>query len=317
MVCAEGIQAFFAKRIIPDKYIKPAPGMKREPIAPVGTLLFTYLSTILVSAGVFAACFAYFSMISTSITTISYELLPGKNCEVLIPKVGLESFSQSTSEGGQFASFRMGYDQCISYLREMAVCGDGNRLDFISLVGVINANNSQYYANGMYSFTPTETAGQTTKLGVFYPDPPPTSFPLPLIDQTPFVGDRSTFHYMSLADDSSLAVYENYDKSKILYDESKDVFYDKSRAATTTGLMKPVDLLGLQAAVGSFKLMDLAAHDGVYYGLGTEALFGSPRDVAVDAQNNVYVADSSHRIVRKIDGTSGVVTSIGMPFVQQ
>ncbi|HKN39815.1 MAG TPA: SMP-30/gluconolactonase/LRE family protein, partial [Acidimicrobiia bacterium] len=45
-------------------------------------------------------------------------------------------------------------------------------------------------------------------------------------------------------------------------------------------------------------------------GPATQALFNQPHGVAVDSHNNVYVSDSKSNKIRKIDATTGVITTI-------
>lgn len=45
-------------------------------------------------------------------------------------------------------------------------------------------------------------------------------------------------------------------------------------------------------------------------GLATAAKVNIPRGVAVDANNNVYIADYTNNVVRKVDGTTGNITTI-------
>jgi hypothetical protein len=43
---------------------------------------------------------------------------------------------------------------------------------------------------------------------------------------------------------------------------------------------------------------------------GTEARLSQPAGVTVDAKDNVYIADSSNNVVRRVDGSTGVITTV-------
>ena len=45
-------------------------------------------------------------------------------------------------------------------------------------------------------------------------------------------------------------------------------------------------------------------------GLATAACFNNPRFLAIDAQDNVYVTDRDNRRIRKIDATTGIITTV-------
>jgi hypothetical protein len=45
-------------------------------------------------------------------------------------------------------------------------------------------------------------------------------------------------------------------------------------------------------------------------GLATSAFLNSPRDVACDAQDNLYIADTGNHAIRRVDATTGVITTV-------
>jgi serine/threonine protein kinase, bacterial len=45
-------------------------------------------------------------------------------------------------------------------------------------------------------------------------------------------------------------------------------------------------------------------------GTGTHAMFDTPSGIAVDKQGNIYVADSHNNVIREIDPTTGIVTTL-------
>jgi hypothetical protein len=82
--------------------------------------------------------------------------------------------------------------------------------------------------------------------------------------------------------------------------------------------------LGTLAALGQnavptpvYRWTTLAGHPttGFADGLGEGALFYAPRGIAVDAANNIYVADSSNQVIREISSTGVVSTLAGSPGV--
>ena len=70
---------------------------------------------------------------------------------------------------------------------------------------------------------------------------------------------------------------------------------------TTTGIITTV-VGGAHASSGSDGLGD--------GGLATAALLSGPSDVATDAAGNLYIADSFHGLIRRVDAVSGVITAI-------
>jgi sugar lactone lactonase YvrE len=91
--------------------------------------------------------------------------------------------------------------------------------------------------------------------------------------------------------------------------------------ATTTGMGMTVDSAGTVylADTGNHKVKKIwssgrstsmaGVSSGFANGTGGSAQFDAPRDVAVDHQGNVYVADTGNNRIRKI-GESGVVTTL-------
>lgn len=45
-------------------------------------------------------------------------------------------------------------------------------------------------------------------------------------------------------------------------------------------------------------------------GLATGANMNCPSGIAIDAQNNIFIADSNNHVVRKVDGTTGLISAI-------
>jgi len=126
----------------------------------------------------------------------------------------------------------------------------------------------------------------------------------------------------------AVAPYYGFDASYVAIDHERGIIYDTSG----TGAASTAPELTVQLPIhvqldddGSdlghslensllAKLVDLAVHDGVYYGIATEALFNNPRGIAVDNNGNVFVADDEHHTVRKIDATTGSTVIIGLIF---
>ena len=55
----------------------------------------------------------------------------------------------------------------------------------------------------------------------------------------------------------------------------------------------------------------LSGTAGSTNGTGNAALFSAPRDLAIDSTDHLYVSDQGNALIRKIDTTTGAVTSIG------
>ncbi len=55
----------------------------------------------------------------------------------------------------------------------------------------------------------------------------------------------------------------------------------------------------------------LAGTSGSTNSTGNNALFNAPRDITIDSSNNLYVSDEGNNLIRKINTTTGEVTSIG------
>ena len=63
--------------------------------------------------------------ITTSVTVISSNTLPGYSCVTLSPKKGLDFFNSINSENGQFARVYESYDDCMSRLDAAKLCITG------------------------------------------------------------------------------------------------------------------------------------------------------------------------------------------------
>ena len=79
------------------------------------------------------------------------------------------------------------------------MCDNDVRRDHLTVLGVTNPNNSQYYTGlGRYfSFTPSQTAGATAELSAVYGKS--IAFPQPLVGQT-FTGSESTWYQFNFAE---------------------------------------------------------------------------------------------------------------------
>lgn len=66
----------------------------------------------------------------------------------------------------------------------------------------------------------------------------------------------------------------------------------------------------VDAVTGNLTTLAGTGAAGFFDGAGATAQFNAPMDLAVDADGNVYVADSNSGRIRKIDGVTGEVTTI-------
>jgi len=69
------------------------------------------------------------------------------------------------------------------------------------------------------------------------------------------------------------------------------------------------------AQYSSYSIIETFAGDGQTSvlndgNIATNASLNTPRDVAIDAQGNVYIADALHQVIRKIDATTKIITTI-------
>ncbi len=103
-----------------------------------------------------------------------------------------------------------------------------------------------------------------------------------------------------------IAVAKNGDLYAAAYNGS--LIYKVSRA---TGISTVV--AGLLAGGTAAKPAGYKGSQGGYTGDGGSALsakINSPRGVAVDAANNIYIADSTNNVIRKVTASTGIITTI-------
>lgn len=105
-----------------------------------------------------------------------------------------------------------------------------------------------------------------------------------------FIGDNGP------ATSSSLGVPEGlaFDSSGNYY--FADSYNHRVRKVDTTGKITTIAGTGISGYTG----------DG---GLATSAELYFPQGVAVDKSNNVYIIDQSFTVIRKVDGTSGIIST--------
>src|SRR5215470_7498046 len=73
------------------------------------------------------------------------------------------------------------------------------------------------------------------------------------------------------------------------------------------------------AAFGQTGVMTtVAGNGGAGYsgdgGLGTQAQLNNPNGVAVDSAGNLYIADFSNNVIRKVTSSTGVITTVAGAF---
>lgn len=74
---------------------------------------------------VFSCLLWFFLSITSSVTIISSNTLPGYSCVTLSPKKGLDFFNSINSENGQFARVYEFYNDCMSRLDTAKLCING------------------------------------------------------------------------------------------------------------------------------------------------------------------------------------------------
>jgi sugar lactone lactonase YvrE len=93
------------------------------------------------------------------------------------------------------------------------------------------------------------------------------------------------------------------DRSNTVYFETED-----SRVLKVT----PDGILHLVAGVGTGTGLNRSGGDG---GLAVNATLNEPKGLAIDAQGNVYIGDTSNARLRKVD-TNGIIATVAGPGVQ-
>src|SRR5436309_2045161 len=67
-------------------------------------------------------------------------------------------------------------------------------------------------------------------------------------------------------------------------------------------------------AVSAQTITTIAGGNGLGYsgdgGAATSAMISYPQDIYIDADNNIYIADNTNHAIRKINGATGIITTI-------
>lgn len=225
----------FIARYLPPHFFKQ---QERVPIAPVKQVLASFGFELVCCALSFALMAYYFSTQSTQAVVVSPTVLDGYNCSVLNPKKGVVYYSADSSENGQFASPFMRKDECVSLLKSSQVCEAGVRQDHLSVLGVVNPNNSIFYQNpSYYTFTPSEKQGLTTQLTAFYGAS--VSFPKPVVEKQ-FSGSSTTFNVYNFAKNVAADAFKRYtgvSVPNLLTDLSKQKLYGSVTSTTCTATL--------------------------------------------------------------------------------
>lgn len=178
---------------LPDKYFTLQSEIeepeKRYPKAPAKALFSSFFSELLACIGVGVFFLYWFASVTTPITTITPNIIPGEKCIALNPKKGTVYFNKTTSENGQFASLSSTSNECIALLQDKAVCADGNRNDIVRVWGPANPGNIKFYKSGYLAFTGSLSGGSPITASF-----PSISFPKPAFGGETVGGSTSVSH---------------------------------------------------------------------------------------------------------------------------
>lgn len=170
--------------------------------------------------------------------------------------------------------------------------GDGNvatdaELDFVTGVSVDQAGN--VFVSGGASNTIRKIYAATgiiqTYGGVF--------LGWNVVDPTPLQGDNGSAIKAHM--NFPLALHADLDGNIILLDAANNLIREIRKSDST-----------IHTIAGGNSWTDFAG-DG---GPATSASFNNPYAVATDASGNIYVADQLNHVIRKIDKTTGIISTI-------
>lgn len=296
----------------PDGYFR-SPQEERTMKAPFRALQVSYCSEISACIAVASFFIYYFSAQGTPTVTISNTIIDGQICQVLSPRRDVVYFSKDHSANAQFASPYLNFSECVSYVSSHEVCKSGNRIDHLSLLGIKNPSNSLFADSGYAAFTPTNVAGLSTTLDVFFGVS--SSFPRPDMTQS-FFGDEKNWYLYNFKT-GTFNEHSGTPTSTLVQDLATNMVYfpsenslDYDLASSDQYSFSADTINQISSLIGNYYVQIVSIFNGVVLAFKTGGSFSFPIGVAVDSQGDIVVVDTEHSMIRKVNKETGYVENL-------